>query len=334
MLRTGLVRMIEIALTMLTVSVIVYLLLEFDSDDVAVKVLGQFSTAAQRTQWLHEHGYDQGFLVRYLAWLRSFLSGDWGRSLHYQVPVLPLVAERLVATAILGVLTLALMIPLGLGFGILAGIREGCAVDRVISIFSIVTTSVPEFASAVFLTGFFVFWLGLLPGASTMTSGFSWQEIVLPLLVLVLYGTGYLARVTRASVAEVMNAPYVRTARMKGAGPWRIVGRHVLRNALVAPATIIMLQIPWLLSGVIVVEVFFAYRGFGSLLYEAGLNSDINVIEACAMISVFVVVVTQLCSDLINTWLNPRTRRIRVTCAAPAPIVGSATPLSKSAESV
>lgn len=311
MMRAGLTRLSEIALTMLAVSFTVYFLLELDADDVAVKMLGQFSTAAQRVQWLREHGYDQPFLARYVQWLQRFLSGDWGQSLHYQVPVFDLVTERLAATAILGGATLALMVPIGLGLGILSGTREGSLADRLISVFSIVTTSVPEFASAVFLSGLLVFWLDLLPGASTMTGGFSLRELVMPLLVLVLYAAGYLARVTRAAVAEVMTAPYVRTARMKGADPRRIVLRHVLRNALVAPVTVIMLQIPWLLSGVIVVEVFFAYRGFGSLLYEAGLNSDIDVIEACAMISVFVVVTTQLASDLVNTWLNPRTRPVR-----------------------
>lgn len=332
MLRTGLARVIEIVLTMLTVSFVVYSVLELDADDVAVKMLGQFSTAAQRTLWLHEHGYDQGFLVRYVRWLGGFVTGDWGESLHYRMPVFDLVTERLGATAILGGLTLGIMVPVGLGLGVLAGVREGSPTDRAISVFSILTTSIPEFASAVFLSGIFVFWLDLLPGASTMTSGFSIREIVLPLLVLVLYASGYLARVTRAAVAEVMTAPYVRTARMKGADGWRVVTRHVLRNALVAPVTVIMLQIPWLLSGVIVVEVFFAYRGFGSLLYEAGLNSDIDVIEACAMISVVVVVVTQLASDLINIWLNPRIRILREPRAKPAPQASA--PLSKSVEIV
>jgi peptide/nickel transport system permease protein len=107
-------------------------------------------------------------------------------------------------------------------------------------------------------------------------------------------------------MVEVMASPYVRTARLKGASTLRIVFAHALRNALGAPVTVIMLQIPWLLSGVIVVEVFFAYPGFGTLLYQASVNSDIYLIEACAMIGVVAVVVSQLISDLINTWLNPR----------------------------
>ncbi len=125
-------------------------------------------------------------------------------------------------------------------------------------------------------------------------------------MVLALYSGGYLARITRASVAETMQAPYIRTAMLKGASPARIVVRHALRNALVAPVTVVMLQIPWLLSGVIVTEVFFAYKGFGYLLYEAALQSDLPLIEACAMVSVVLVVGTQLISDGLHAMLSPR----------------------------
>ncbi len=130
----------------------------------------------------------------------------------------------------------------------------------------------------------------------------------MPVGVLALSSTGYVARMTRASMVEVMEAPYIRTARLKGASLSRIVFRHALRNALITPVTVIMLQIPWLLSGVVVVEVFFAYQGFGTLLYAAALNSDINLIEACAMMSVLVVVSTQIVADLVQNWLNPRIR--------------------------
>jgi peptide/nickel transport system permease protein len=175
-----------------------------------------------------------------------------------------------------------------------------------ISFVSIITTSIPDFASAVFFSAVFVFTLGWLPGASTMVSGFELKQIILPVLVLAFYSTGYLARITRASMAEVMSTHYIRTARLKGASVARIVWKHALRNALITPVTVIMLQLPWLLSGVIVVEVFYAYKGFGTLLYDAALNSDIRLVEACAMISVLVVVATQVFSDLAYGWLNPR----------------------------
>jgi ABC-type dipeptide/oligopeptide/nickel transport system permease component len=295
-----------LVLTMLAVSFLVFLVLEVNIDEVAVKVLGQFSTADQRHDWLAENGYLQPFLWRYALWILHFLQGHWGISTYYREDILVLILPRLGASAVLAGTALAVMVPLSLLLGIAAGMREGSALDRGLSVLAIVTTSIPEFASAVFLTAFFVFWLGWLPGVSTMVGGFDPVELVLPVTVLVLASSGYVARMTRASMVEVMAAPYIRTARLKGAPLGRIIFRHALRNALVTPVTVILLQIPWLLSGVIVTEVFFAYQGFGTLLYQAALNSDIYLIEACAMISVTVVVATQILSDLLYAWLNPR----------------------------
>ncbi|MFI4982351.1 MAG: ABC transporter permease [Nevskiales bacterium] len=306
MTRYALARLGEVLGVMLAVSFLVYLVLEHNVADVAVKVLGQFSTAEQRTMWLHENGYDAPFLQRYLVWLGHFVTGRWGSSTHFREEVIVLLPPYLRQTGILAGLTFAVMLSLSFSLGIAAGVREGSLADRFISFTSVFSTSVPEFASAVFLSAVFVFWLGILPGASTMTSGFAWREIILPVMVLVLYDFGYVARIVRASMAEVMTQPYVRTALMKGASPARIILRHALRNALVAPITVVMLQIPWLLSGVIVVEVFFAYKGFGTLLYQACLNSDVALIEACAMVSVIVIVATQLFSDLLYALLNPR----------------------------
>ena len=293
-------------LTMLAVSFLVFAVLELNVDDVAVKVLGQFSTADQRHAWLVQNGYTAPFLLRYLRWIGEFVTGHWGTSTYYREDVLTLIAPRLAASGLLAGAALLVIVPLGLVMGVIAGMREGSFVDRLVSVFAVVTTSIPEFASAVFLTSLFVFWLGWLPGVSTMADGFHLKELVLPVSVLTLYSAGYVARMTRSSMVEVMQSPYIRTARLKGNSMRRIIVRHALRNALITPVTVIMLQIPWLMSGVIVVEVFFAYQGFGTLLYQAALNTDIYLIEACTMISVVVVVLTQVASDLLYTWLNPR----------------------------
>jgi peptide/nickel transport system permease protein len=294
------------ALTMLTVSLLVFLVLEVNIQGVAAKVLGQFSTLDQRHAWLLQNGYFDPLPIRYGRWLWGFLTGHWGLSTYYHADVRALIAPRLAASGLLMGAALLVTIPLALILGVLAGMRQGSPLDRAVSVLAIVTTSIPEFASAVFLSAIFVFWLGWLPGVSTLAGGLTFKEFVLPVCVLALSSTGYIARMTRASMVEVMAAPYVRTALLKGASTRRIVLRHALRNALGAPVTVIMLQIPWLLSGVIVVEVFFAYPGFGTLLYQASVNSDIYLIEACAMIGVVAVVVSQLLSDLINAWLNPR----------------------------
>jgi len=295
-------------LTMLVVSILLFLLLELTPGNVATKVLGPYSSEEQRNLWLEAHGYFEPLWYRYLTWLGNFVTGDFGESIRFKVPVADVLWPRLWNTAVLGFWVFAVMIPLSLVLGVLAGMREGSWLDRTISVGSIVTTSIPEFASAVFLAAIFVFWLDLLPGTSTMTGGFDWTQLVLPVMVLVIYDFGYVARMTRASMAEVMTTHYIRTAVLKGLPYSQVIIRHALRNALIAPFTVIMLQINWLLSGVIVVEFFFAYKGFGALLLEASLNQDIFLIEACAMVAVFVAAATQTIADVGYTYLNPRIR--------------------------
>lgn len=301
-------RLGSMALIMLVVSVILFAIFETDKFAVAGKVLGPYSSDEQREIWLEKNGYNEGFWTRYVIWAGNAARGDFGQSLQLKVPVSEVLWPRLANTGILALFLFSIMIPLSLFMGVLSGMKEGSFQDRAITVFSVLTTSVPEFASATLLTAVFVFTLGWLPGTSAMTSGFSLAELVLPVLVLLLYDFGYITRMTRASMAEVMNSAYIRTAILKGLPYQRVIMRHALRNALIAPFTVIVLQLNWLLSGVIVVEVFFAYKGFGKLLLDAALFGDIFVIEACTLVAVFVAVASQFISDIGYTMLNPRIR--------------------------
>jgi peptide/nickel transport system permease protein len=301
-------RLGTMVLTMVVVSMLLFLVLEINVDDLATKVLGPYSLQESREIWLEKHGYRDPLYERYVRWLGNAVVGDFGDSVRFKVPVGQVLWPRLGNTGILALATMMVVIPLSLGLGVLAGMREGSKLDRIISVTSIVTTSVPEFASAVLISSIFVFWLDLLPGTSSMSDGFSIVQLILPVMVLVLYDFGYVTRMTRASMAEVMTTHYIRTAVLKGLPYRTVIVRHALRNALIAPFTVIMLQINWLLSGVIVVEFFYAYKGFGALLLEASLNQDIFMIEACAMVAVFVAVGTQTIADVGYTYLNPRIR--------------------------
>ena len=301
-------RLLMMLLTMFAVSLILFLLLEIDVDTIAIKVLGQFSTEEQRQIWLERNGYYEPVYKRYVIWLGNFITGDFGTSTIYKIPVAEVLWPRLWNTTILAFWVFVFLVPVSLVLGILSGMREGSKLDRTISVVSILTTSVPEFASTVFFSGLFVFSLQWLPGTSSMFEGFDWKQLVLPVLVLLVYDFGYVTRMTRASMAEVMTTHYVRTAVLKGLPYRRVILKHALRNALIAPFTVLMLQINWLLSGVIVVEFFYAYKGFGALLLEAALRQDIYMIEACTMVAVFVVVMTQVFSDIAYTLLNPRIR--------------------------
>ena len=295
-------------LTMFAVSIILFLLLEINIESVAIKVLGPYSLEAQRLIWLENNGYNEPLVIRYFIWLGNFLTGDFGTSTIYKIPVSEILWPRLWNTTILAFWVFVFLIPVSLVLGILSGMREGSKLDRSISVISILTTSVPEFASTVFFSGVFVFSLQWLPGTSSMFDGFDWKQLILPVLVLLVYDFGYVTRMTRASMAEVMTTHYVRTAILKGLPYRQVILKHALRNALIAPFTVLMLQINWLLSGVIVVEFFYAYKGFGALLLQAALRQDVFLIEACTMIAVFVVVLTQVFSDIAYTLLNPRIR--------------------------
>ena len=295
-------------LIMLVVALALFLLNEGDPRLIARSVLGPYAQDEQLELWILEKGYDRSIFIRYLEWLGRVVTGDLGESVIYKKPVADIFWSRLANTGILAGVTFVIMVIMALVLGVLAGMKEGSRQDRIISVISIGTTSVPEYASAVILSAIFVFWLGWLPGTSSMMSGFSFIELILPVSVLTLYGFGYIARMTRASMAEVMTTLYIRTAVLKGLPHRWIIMKHALRNALIAPFTVIMLQINWLLSGVVVTEFAFGYKGFGALLLEAALRRDIFVIEACGIAAVFVAVLTQTLGDVGYTYLNPRIR--------------------------
>jgi peptide/nickel transport system permease protein len=234
-----------------------------------------------------------------------------------------IIATRLSLTGKLMFWVMILMIPSALLIGVLAGMREGSRTDRSLSTLSIATTATPEYVSGVIFIALFAAsasplnqWLAsmdwiegrtLFKGTATSAmENANFNNFFLPVLTISLYGMGYIARMTRASMAEVMTAQYIRTARLKGVSFPNIVMKHALRNALIAPFTVIMLQIPWLLNGVVIVETLFNYKGFGWVLVQAAGNNDIELLLGVSVVSVIVVLITQLISDIGYVYLNPR----------------------------
>jgi peptide/nickel transport system permease protein len=195
---------------------------------------------------------------------------------------------------------------------VLAGMREGSRADRALSTFSIASTATPEYVSGVVLIAVFASSIMGLQwfkaSAASAMEDMTFENFALPVLTMALYGMGYIARMTRAAMAEVMTAQYIRTARLKGLSFGAVVVRHALRNALIAPFTVIMLQFPWLLTGVVIVEALFSYKGFGWTLVRAADNNDIELLLACSIVAVAVVLLTQLVSDIGYVYLNPRVR--------------------------
>ncbi|WP_350334552.1 ABC transporter permease [Coralliovum pocilloporae] len=307
-------RLVQMAAIMAVISLILFIIFDTDKfkQQIAVQELGNFGlsslTEADYQAWLEKKGLNVPFHERFGTWVVNIFQGDFGQSWEKNRPVAGLLADRLANTGILAFWVFAILIPLSLTLGVLAGMKEGSFQDRAISFLSVATTSFPEIATAIILTVVFALGLGWLPGKSAMLNGFEGAQLVLPVATLVLYGTGYIARMTRASMAEVMTSQYIRTAILKGLPYKRIIMKHALRNALIAPFTVIVLYMTWLLSGVVVVEVFFEYDGFGKMILEAALFGDIYVIQAATLVAVFVAVSTQIISDIGYTFLNPRIR--------------------------
>ncbi len=266
----------------------------------------------QVTSWLAENGYDRPVVVRYAEWLGNVATGDFGHSTRFNKPVAEIVGQRLGNTGWLMFWVMITMVPTALVIGVLAGMNEGSKTDRGLSAFSILSTATPEYVSGVILIAVFATSFGGLKWfkgtATSAEEAITFTNFTLPVLTMALYGVGYIARMTRASMAEVMTSQYIRTARLKGVSSWGIVVKHALRNALIAPFTVIMLQFPWLLTGVVIVETLFNYKGFGWVLVEAALNNDIDLVLACSVVAVFVVLTTQLISDIGYVYLNPRIR--------------------------
>jgi peptide/nickel transport system permease protein len=248
----------------------------------------------------------------YVPLLKGLLRGDPGHSLRTGRPVAITLFPRLRNTAILAGLAFLFIMPLALLFGILAGVNEGRLTDRTISILGLTFTATPEFVTGIFLILIFGIWLEVLPAVSVFPSADAiFQDpklLVLPILTLTAVELGYVIRMTRASMVEVMNAPYIRTAIIKGMPYRRVVLKHAVRNALMAPITIIMLHVNWLVGGLVVVEVVFGYPGLGTYIYDSAIFGDVNAVEAAAMLLVTVAVATRLIGDLAYTFLNPRIR--------------------------
>ena len=264
-------------------------------------------TFVMGTGWMETTGGP----VRYIPLKKGFIRGDPGVSLRTGRPVAKSLYIRVRNSMVLAGIAFVLVMPLALLLGMLAGLKEGSLRDRVLSIGGMVFTVTPEFATGIFLILIVGVWLGLVPGATVFGEKAPWERpdmLVLPVLTLTLIELGYVLRITRASMVEVMKSPYIRTAFLKGLPYWRIVFKHAIRNALMAPITVIMLHVNWLMGGIVIVEVVFGYPGLGKYLLESALFKDINALEAGAMVLVIIAVGTQLLADIIYTFLNPRIR--------------------------
>lgn len=301
-----------ILLTMLLASVIIFGVTQLLPGDVAQVVLGQFATPQAVENLREELGLNRPYLVQYVDWLTSFVSGDWGNSMVSRLEVRPMVLSRLRNSMMLAGVSLALYVPLGILLGVIAALKEDRPADQVISAASMAFVGLPEFVTGLILISFLAISANLLPANSSIEPDTSFREafrfLILPALTVSLTSLGYVARMTRAGTIDVLRSDYVRAADLKGLPRWQVLTKHVLRNSLLPTVTIVAMGIGWLIGGLIVTESVFGYPGLGRLLVFGIQRRDLTIIQATSMVIVAIYSLSNLAADILYGILNPRIR--------------------------
>jgi peptide/nickel transport system permease protein len=305
-------RLIATIPVMGVVAIFVFSLLYFAPGDPAAIIAGDLATAQDIARIHHQLGLDEPFLVRFWQWSWGVLHGDLGISIFTNLPVWQLIQQRLEPTAALTVTTLIVSVALAIPIGVLAAWRAGTWIDRAVMGFAVLGFSVPSFVLAYVLILIFSVEFDWLPvqGYSSITAGF-WpflQHLILPSAALGLIYAALIARITRASMLEVLSQDYIRTAHAKGLSSRNVLIGHALKNAAVPIATIIGIGVALLISGVIVTETVFAIPGIGRLTVDAILRRDYPIIQGVILLFSAAYVIVNLLVDLSYTVLDPRVR--------------------------
>ena len=297
-------RVAQSALTLLGVSVLVFIILRVLPGDPARMLLPDGAPESAVAELNRQLGLREPLIVQYGLFLRSVAQGDFGQSFQYRAPALRVVLERLPATVQLTVVAMLVTIAGGVSLGIITAVLRGTRYDVAGTILAVLGQSLPNFWLGIMLILLFGVALRWLP-----TSGFaSWTSLVLPAVTLAAFPTALVARLTRSSMLEILNRDYIRTGRAKGLAEQSVVLRHALRNAAIPVLTVIGLQIGSLLGGAVITESVFAWPGMGKLIVDAIFFRDFPVVQTVLILSATVFVAINLLVDLLYTVIDPRIR--------------------------
>ena len=300
-------------LTLLAVSLLLYLGTQMLPGDVASALLGQSATPATLAVLRAKLGLNEPAWLRYLHWLWGVLHGDLGRSLTTDTPIAAELMPRLANTLFLAAYAALIAVPVALGLGILSAIREGGWLDRISTTVSLGTISFPEFFVGYILIAVFGVQLGWFPSLATvygsMGLGARLYATTLPALTLTLVVVAHMLRMTRTSILAVMSTPYVETAFLKGLPRARVVLNHALPNAIAPIVAVVALNLAYLIVGVVVVEVVFVYPGVGQLMVDAVSKRDLPTVQACGLVFAVAFISLNTLADILSALANPRLRR-------------------------
>jgi peptide/nickel transport system permease protein len=305
-------RLAATLLVMALVGVFIFLLLHIAPGDPAAVIAGDNATPQQIADIRHQLGLDLPVPVQFGRWVWQLLHGNFGISIFSQAPVLTLIEQRLPATISLTLLTMCFAAVLAVGAGVLAAWRAGGLLDRGLMAFSALGFSVPVFVVGYLLIYVFAMQLGWLPvqGYAPLAAGiWPWlSHLLLPALALGMAYVALIARITRASMLEVLAEDYMRTARAKGASASSMLLHHALRNAGVPIVTVIGIGVALLISGVVITETVFNIPGLGRLTVDAITNRDYPIIQGVIVVFSGAYVLVNLAVDLVYTVIDPRIR--------------------------
>jgi peptide/nickel transport system permease protein len=305
-------RIVLIALVLVAVSMMVFAITTLLPANVAYLILGPFAPPEQVRALELKLGLTDPVWQQYLRWAGRFLAGDLGESTLMNRPIAPLLWDALSRSLVLTSVSFVLIAVIGIGLGVVAALRHGRPLDHGVSIATYLGIAVPEFFWAIVVIVVFAAWLGWLPasGYEPLAAGVAvWaKHLIAPTITLVFGHLAHVSRLTRSSMIEVMQSPYVTAARAKGLPERVVVLRHALRNALLPTITVLALDFGRLMGGIVVVETIFAYPGLGRLVVFSIQNRDIPTLQASILVVAAIYAFANLIADLLYALLNPKIR--------------------------
>lgn len=305
-------RIATMCVLIVVISILVFLAIHALPADVAHLIMGESATEVQLEAMREAMGLNDPLVTQYLRWAGAAIQGDFGRSLVMDQPILPLVASSFGRSMVLAGLAIVVVALLGVVLGVIAGKKQGSALDNGISLVGYIGISVPEFFWGIVLTLVLVNSWSLLPavGGYDPRNGFfaSIPHLILPVITLTLTLLAHVMRQTRTSMIEQLSSNYVRAARARGFTERRVLYRHALPNGLLPTITVLAHDFGWLLGGVVVIETIFAYPGLGRLMIFAIERHDIPLVQAIVVLLTTVYMMVNLVADLLYTLFNPQIR--------------------------
>lgn len=300
-------RLLMVIPILLGVATIIFVLMFMVPGDPARLMMGQHGDERVLASIRHEMGLDRPLYVQYVKFIGRLVQGDLGMSYRQKRPVATIIAERFPATLKLALSAMTLAILAGMTLGIIAAVNRNKIWDLLVMTLSLTGISLPVFWLGMMLILVFASGLGWLPVGGYGRSG-DLRHLLLPAIALSTISIGYISRMMRSSMLEVIGKDYIRTARAKGLSEWAVILRHALRNALIPVITIIGIDFASLLGGAVATETVFAWPGLGRAVVDAIRERDLPVVEGCVIFMAFVFVIANLLVDLSYAWLDPRIR--------------------------